>query len=273
VIYVSTHLTESEFRELSSSHIVDDVVHPIRDIFTIGERLEFLRKVKAEAALKSRKPVKMRSRFSSYASAVTKRVFDIILSSALIILTAPLMAVIAVLVKMDSRGPVFHNSYRAGKGYRVFKFYRFRTSKVGAARLLTSLSQVNLFRDHGASFMKACHENSLTELGRFLRRTSLHELPQLVNVLKGDMSLVGNRPLPLHKASSLTSDEFAERFNAPAGITGLWQVSGKEGDHEERIRLDLAYAREHDLWMDIRILWKTPAAVRGKMKRYQRKGL
>ena len=183
------------------------------------------------------------------------------------------MALVALLIRLDSRGPVFHNSYRAGRGYKVFKFYRFRTSKVGAARLVTSLSQVNLFRDNGASFMKACDENSLTPVGRFLRRTSLVELPQLVNVLKGDMSLVGNRPLPLHKASALTSDEFAERFNAPAGITGLWQVSGKEKDGGERIRLDLVYAREHNVWMDAKILWRTPAAVWRKMKKAQRNGL
>jgi lipopolysaccharide/colanic/teichoic acid biosynthesis glycosyltransferase len=87
------------------------------------------------------------------------------------------------------------------------------------------------------------------------------------------MSLVGNRPLPLHKASALTSDEFAGRFNAPAGITGLWQVSGRENDHAERIRLDLVYAREHNIWMDLKILWKTPAAVWRKMKGAQRNGL
>lgn len=259
VLYVSTYLSPREVQEMINAHVVDDIVHPIRDIFTIGERMDFVGQVKKQVA-GGRREVAVTSLLKSWMHAMVKRVADIVISTMLIILLAPLMLVLAILIKMDSSGPIFHNAYRAGKGYTIFKFYRFRTTKVGTARLVTSLSQVNLFRDHGATFLKACDESSVTGIGQWLRRTCLNELPQLFNVWKGDMSMVGNRPLPLNEASQLTNDAFAERFNAPAGITGLWQIH-KDGDPlRDRVQDDLTYARRRSLWLDCMILCRTPAA-------------
>jgi lipopolysaccharide/colanic/teichoic acid biosynthesis glycosyltransferase len=116
----------------------------------------------------------------------------------------------------------------------------------------------------GASFMKISNDPRITKVGTFLRNTSLDELPQLINILKGDMSLVGNRPLPMYEAEKLTNDIAIERFNSPAGLTGLWQISkrGKKDMSEtERIELDVKYSREHSLLLDLLIILKTIPAL------------
>ena len=273
VVYVSTYLTPAEIADMSASHLVDDIVHPIRDIFTIGERLIFLAKVRQGHAAGAGSRRSVSTRVQEHMAAVVKRLADIAVALMLLILLAPLMMLIAVWIKADSRGPVFHNTYRAGRGYRVFKLYRFRTGKVGAARLVSSLSLSARFLDHGASFIKAPHKTGLTAAGKFLGRTGLADLPQLLNVLKGEMSIVGNRPLPLSEASLLTSDASAIRFNAPAGMTGLWQVNRKGHNENQRLRFDLAYARERSLRMDIGILLRSVGAVRTSMAGPYRKGL
>ena len=263
VLYVSTHLSEKESAELSAANAVDDIIHPVRDIFTIGERMEFLAKVKKEASTRTKTHEPQYISVINFLNACIKRSIDILISSILLLVLSPVMAFIAILIKLESCGPVFHNAYRAGKGYRVFKFYRFRTNKVGTARLVNSLSQITVFGNNSAGFINAYMENGLTRLGKFLRLTSLDEIPQLLNVLKGDMSIVGNRPLPLNEAAQLTNDQFAERFNAPAGITGLWQISSE--NEQFRVSLDLEYAREHDLLLDLEILMRTPLAMFRKM--------
>ena len=131
-----------------------------------------------------------------------------------------------------------------------------------ADKKIQDLKDLNLYSKDEKSplFFKIQDDPRVTKVGAFLRKTSLDELPQLFNVLKGDMSIVGNRPLPLYEASSLTTDAWAERFMAPAGITGLWQVSkrGKEDmSNEERILLDIEYARTRNLKGDIIIMLKT----------------
>lgn len=128
------------------------------------------------------------------------------------------------------------------------------------------LAHLNQYKDGSGqcSFLKICNDPRVTKVGQFLRNTSLDELPQLFNVLIGDMSLVGNRPLPIYEASTLTHDEAVERFMAPAGITGLWQVekrSKEEMSANERISLDIEYARKHNFLMDMFILAKTPMAM------------
>jgi lipopolysaccharide/colanic/teichoic acid biosynthesis glycosyltransferase len=264
VIYLTTNLAEADKLELSGNCLVDDIVHPTRDVFTIRERIAFLSKIKSSLS-KGRESVTLESDFSAIDSGMVKRVFDIVVSSMLILVLSPLFLSIALLIKLDSSGPVFYNSYRAGRGFRVFKFFKFRTMKVGADRMVTSLSHLNQYNGKEAQvFFKVNNDPRVTRIGQFLRNTSLDELPQLFNVLKGDMSMVGNRPLPLYEASSLTTNEWAERFVAPAGITGLWQVRKRgqaEMSVEERIGLDIDYAKRCNMLMDLKIILQTPKVL------------
>lgn len=195
-----------------------------------------------------------------------KRMIDLLTASALLVLTFPVFLLVALAVKIESRGPVLYNSYRAGRGYRIFRFFKFRTMKVGADRMMQSIAHLNKYNNfgHAPVFFKADNDPRITRVGKFLRSSGLDELPQLLNVLLGDMSIVGNRPLPLYEASALTSDEWAERFVAPAGITGLWQVSCRaSGGYatSERIEKDLEYARRNNIAMDFTILAKTPVVL------------
>jgi lipopolysaccharide/colanic/teichoic acid biosynthesis glycosyltransferase len=135
-----------------------------------------------------------------------------------------------------------------------------------AESLIENVSHLNQYGEGGkqSSFLKIKNDPRVTKVGKFLRKTSLDELPQMLNVLKGDMSLVGNRPLPLREAESLVTNEYVERFMAPAGITGLWQVTKKEKPNmtaEERIDLDIVYAQKFNLISDLKIMMKTPAAL------------
>jgi len=196
----------------------------------------------------------------------SRRSLDIIISLFLIALLLPLLLVIAIIVKLESKGPVFYISKRAGRGYKIFNFYKFRTMHIGADNQREELEKLNLYslKNSSARFFKIKNDPRITRVGAFLRNTSLDELPQLFNVLKGDMSIVGNRPLPLYEAATLTTNEWAERFMAPAGITGLWQIKKRGRDAmsvEERINLDIDYAKNNDLLKDLWIIAKTPAAL------------
>jgi lipopolysaccharide/colanic/teichoic acid biosynthesis glycosyltransferase len=137
---------------------------------------------------------------------------------------------------------------------------------VNADEKIDTLAHLNQYGSNGkgAKFFKIANDPRITKVGRFLRNSSLDELPQLFNVLIGDMSLVGNRPLPLYEAATLTTNEFVERFMAPAGITGLWQIKkrGKaEMSIDERIGLDISYARKSTLLYDLWIMANTPGAL------------
>lgn len=202
-----------------------------------------------------------------------KRTFDIAVSGMGLLLLSPLLIVIAILVKLESKGPIFYIAKRAGSGYKIFNFYKFRTMRVGADKELQKLAHMNQYGENGGSdqnnvFFKIKDDPRVTRFGRFLRDSSLDEIPQLFNVLKGDMSLVGNRPLPLYEAEKLTKDQIAWRFLAPAGITGLWQVTkrGKEDmSPEERIALDMEYAIKNSFWLDMKILYSTVPALLQKV--------
>lgn len=200
-----------------------------------------------------------------------KRVFDILVSSLLLIFLSPLMLLIALIIKLESKGPIIYKSKRAGYGYKVFDFYKFRSMRTGADKELKDLAKYNQYAQdtEDAIFIKIKNDPRVTRFGQFLRNTSLDELPQLVNVLIGDMSLVGNRPLPLYEADKLTKDGAAWRFLAPAGITGLWQINkrGKaEMSLDERISLDVIYARKYSLQLDLKILFSTLPAMIQKEK-------
>ncbi|SMG41932.1 Sugar transferase involved in LPS biosynthesis (colanic, teichoic acid) [Marivirga sericea] len=199
-----------------------------------------------------------------------KRVFDVLVSGSLLLLASPIMLLISIIIKLESKGPVFYISKRAGVGYKVFNFMKFRSMSVGADQELSKLMHLNQYEnkdDNGANpvFFKIKGDPRITKFGKFLRDSSLDELPQLINVLKGDMSIVGNRPLPLYEAQQLTKDQCALRFMAAAGITGLWQVTkrGKgEMSEEERIALDVDYAKNNSFIKDMKLLLKTfPALV------------
>jgi lipopolysaccharide/colanic/teichoic acid biosynthesis glycosyltransferase len=195
---------------------------------------------------------------------VLKRTFDISVSSFALLLLSPFLLGIALVIKLESSGPVFYAARRAGKNYRVFRFFKFRTMVADADKKLQQLQHLNQYKGADALFNKVSNDPRVTRFGAFLRNTSLDEIPQLLNVLIGDMSLVGNRPLPLYEAAGLTTDEWAQRFLAPAGITGLWQISkrGKKNmSAQERIALDINYSNVHSFGYDIWIMANTPRAL------------
>ncbi len=202
----------------------------------------------------------------SYRIPASKRIFDIVVASFALLFALPILLVVAVLIKFDSKGPIIYKSKRAGSGYKIFNFYKFRSMRVDADQRLAELAKLNQYAANGeeTAFIKIKNDPRITRLGAFLRNTSLDELPQLFNVLKGDMSLVGNRPLPLYEAQMLTSDEWSARFLGPAGITGLWQVNkrgkGEMSDRERR-KLDNFYTKHFSFWMDLKILLKTIPAL------------
>lgn len=193
-----------------------------------------------------------------------KRLFDIVASSSLLLLSAPICLLVALLIKLESKGPIIYRSKRAGQHYRVFDFLKFRSMYMDADQRLEELKKLNQYGEEGAAFVKIKNDPRITRVGRIIRKTSLDELPQLVNVLMGDMSLVGNRPLPLYEAEQLCKEDTAERFSAPAGITGLWQVTKRGKDDmsvAERISLDIEYSRKSSFWFDMKIVLRTVPAM------------
>jgi exopolysaccharide biosynthesis polyprenyl glycosylphosphotransferase len=189
-----------------------------------------------------------------------KRLFDLVVSPSLLIVLSPVMLGIALLIKLDSRGPVLFRQRRVGEGGRLFWMVKFRSMVEGAEQEEIQLLQNTA--DGRLLFAKTPHDSRITRLGRFLRRTSLDELPQLFNVLKGEMSLVGPRP-ELPWLVETYEPWQRKRFAVPQGMTGWWQVSGrmKHGDPRQRVEDDLFYIRNYSLWLDLRILWKTILTV------------
>jgi exopolysaccharide biosynthesis polyprenyl glycosylphosphotransferase len=174
------------------------------------------------------------------------------------LLALPLMLAIAVAVKVDSRGPVFFRQTRVGHGGREFGVYKFRSMVVDADRMLDHLAGHN---DTDGLMFKIRRDPRVTRVGRFLRKWSLDELPQLFNVLLGHMSLVGPRP-PLPTEVARYSGDVRRRLLVKPGMTGLWQVSGRSDlSWEDGIRLDLYYVENWSLAADLSILWKTAGAV------------
>jgi lipopolysaccharide/colanic/teichoic acid biosynthesis glycosyltransferase len=234
--------------------------YPVKDI---ADRLVFLVKFKL---IKPSIDELSKQVESTFRIPPVKRLFDIAFSGILLLLLSPLMLIVALLIALDSRGPIVYKSKRVGSGYKIFDFYKFRSMRPDADKKLAELAALNQYSADGqsATFQKFKNDPRITPIGRFIRKTSIDELPQLFNILKGDMSTVGNRPLPLYEAEMLTSQEWAWRFIAPAGLTGLWQVSrrGKaEMSETERKRLDNFYARHYSLWLDMNILFRTIPAV------------
>lgn len=183
-----------------------------------------------------------------------KRTLDIVLSSIGLICLSPLMAVIAYKIKREDQGPVFYKQVRVGKNGRQFEMYKFRSMIINADQLLDKLKGQN--EVEGAMF-KMKHDPRITNIGHYLREHSLDELPQLVNVLKGDMSLVGPRP-PLPSEVEQYTDYDRQRLYVIPGCTGLWQAT-KRNDvgFDDMVKLDLEYIRHASLSYDLWIIWKT----------------
>lgn len=227
-----------------------------------------------------------------------KRSFDIVFAFCAIIFLSPVLLLTALAIRLESAGPVIYTSQRVGSNYYVFGFLKFRSMFKDADKRLKEYQALNQYQVEAEAsviqsvstdkkavfvgddfhlteeeflarrkklkennFIKLQNDPRITRVGRFIRKYSIDELPQLINILKGDMSIVGNRPLPLYEAEQLTSDEYVERFMAPSGLTGLWQVEkrGTEGilSPEERKQLDIQYARKFSFWLDMKIIFRT----------------
>jgi lipopolysaccharide/colanic/teichoic acid biosynthesis glycosyltransferase len=301
---------EGKIRALEAG--IDDFYDTYVTAKKLDSRISFLRRYKSEI----RSHNGSQRTLSGWNIPLGKRLFDILVASTALLLLSPILLLITLLIKLDSKGPVFYISKRVGTGYQIFNFFKFRSMRVGADQELSNLMHLNQYcnepesddispkitedscieclmseepcspimmvngeeicenqymknmkkaDEQSTTFVKFENDPRVTPLGRFIRKTSLDELPQLINVLKGDMSIVGNRPLPLYEAEKLTTDQWAQRFLAPAGCTGLWQVTrrGKANmSTSERIELDVTYAKEYSFWYDIKIMLKTlPAMV------------
>lgn len=191
-----------------------------------------------------------------------KRTLDIVLSSALLLFLAPVLIGVAIAVKLTSTGPVLFLQDRIGLNKRRFRICKFRTMVPNAEQLMPSLESKN---EVSGPVFKIRNDPRITPLGTFLRRSSIDELPQLFNVLKGDMSLVGPRPLPVRDYEGFSEDWQRRRFSIRPGITCLWQVNGRSGiSFDQWMLLDLKYMDEWSLWLDLKILARTvPAVMRG----------
>jgi lipopolysaccharide/colanic/teichoic acid biosynthesis glycosyltransferase len=235
-----------------------------------------------------------------------KRMFDVVFSLLALLFFSPLILLIAIAIKLESKGPLIYAQQRVGTGYDLFTFYKFRTMVQHAEKQIGKLEGLNEYLNnlrkegelneieecpdckrlgHACSpllymdgieicenhylrlrksqllqkvFFKVKDDPRITKVGKIIRQFHFDEIPQFYNVLKGDMSVVGNRPLPLYEAEHLTTDEWAYRFMAPAGITGLWQIHASElHNPEERIALDNQYAMIANPWTDFKIIAKT----------------
>lgn len=196
-----------------------------------------------------------------------KRCFDLCFSMTLLFLLFPVYLLIAIFIKLDSPGPVFFKQERIGLDGRKFKMWKFRTMVVNAEKLQTTLEKKNEIKD-GVLF-KIKDDPRITQIGKFLRRYSLDELPQLFNVILGEMSLVGPRPLPTRDVEKFKTKHFIRQEVLP-GITGLWQISGRSNidDFEDVVKLDIAYIEKWSLWLDLKILLKTVRVVFEKTGAY-----
>jgi exopolysaccharide biosynthesis polyprenyl glycosylphosphotransferase len=194
---------------------------------------------------------------------VAKRIMDLIFSTALLILFAPLFIVVAILIKWNTTGSVFFLQDRVGLNKRVFKIIKFRTMVENAEELLPSFEHLNEM--NGATF-KIRDDPRLTRVGGILRKNSIDELPQLINILKGDMSLVGPRPLPLRDYRGFDAEWQKRRFSVKPGLTCLWQINGRSNiDFSKWMELDMEYIDHWSLWLDCKILLKTiPAVIMGR---------
>mgnify|MGYP001435287424 FL=1 len=183
-----------------------------------------------------------------------KRLIDIICSFVGILVLSPLFIIIAIIIKFTSKGPVFFSQKRVGRNGKEFDMYKFRSMVVNAEELKEKLAAQN---EMSGPMFKMKDDPRVTKVGKFIRKTSIDELPQLWNILKGDMSLVGPRP-SLPKEVAQFDDWMYKRLEVKPGLTCYWQVSGRNNiDFEDWMKLDVRYVEEKNLWIDIKLIYKT----------------
>jgi exopolysaccharide biosynthesis polyprenyl glycosylphosphotransferase len=191
--------------------------------------------------------------------ALVKRIQDFAMSLALLVILSPLFLLISMLIKLTSSGPVFFLQERVGRNKRRFHIFKFRTMVPDAEKMMAELEALN---ELSGPVFKIKNDPRLTPIGRFLRRSSLDELPQLLNVLLGDMSLVGPRPMAVRDFEGFSEDWQRRRFSVPPGITCLWQINGRSSiPFQQWMEMDMQYIAEWSLWLDLKILARTIPAV------------
>lgn len=320
--FILLHYKEDEsIRQKALEAHVDDLYFKPINPDNVIKRIRVLNDYKILKTKENTRPV---SNLPQYKMPVAKRIFDILSAGLTLLILSPLLIIVMITIKLESKGKVYYFSKRVGTGYQIFDFYKFRSMYTGADAKLKELEHLNQYSqdkenteaednnetteeaenycpecdrlghpcspiliidgkeicenlylerkkaEQSSTFKKLKNDPRVTKVGHIIRNTSIDELPQLINVLKGDMSIVGNRPLPLYEAEQLTSDYWSERFLAPAGLTGLWQVElrGRKGDmsEEERKKLDNTYARNFSFWGDIKLILRTIPALLQKEK-------
>lgn len=191
---------------------------------------------------------------------VIKRLIDVVCSFLGVLVLSPLFIIIAIIIKMTSKGPVFFSQKRVGKNGKEFDMYKFRSMVVNAEELKEKLAAKN---EMSGPMFKMKDDPRVTKVGKFIRKTSIDELPQLWNILKGDMSLVGPRP-SLPKEVAQFEDWMYKRLEVKPGLTCYWQVSGRNNiDFEDWMKLDIKYVDERNLWIDIKLIFKTVGVLFG----------
>lgn len=306
---------EESFKTAFRSGVDDFYVLPLASVEGFADRVRFLVNFKIQTIVQEEQKPETVEKLKM---PVSKRIFDIVVASSALFFLSPLLILIILAIKLESKGKFYYTSKRFGS--HMFDFYKLRSMRTGSESELEELAknknqyatetrssdidfsivcpkcaalpegeycspilhlgnsricdteytrQKKAIKKSKSTFVKISNDPRVTRVGKFIRNTSIDELPQLINVLKRDMSIVGNRPLPLYEAEILTKDNLAKRFNAPAGITGLWQVElrGKGGvmSEEERNRLDNEYAdhfgENYSFWYDLKIILRTIPAL------------
>jgi lipopolysaccharide/colanic/teichoic acid biosynthesis glycosyltransferase len=307
------------YKEAFNKHIDDFFVIPLHSAESLVGRIEYLKEYRQKIVPIETEPEQEPEPEITYHMPLSKRIFDIVLATGALIALSPLLLIVAIAIRLESKGKVYYTSRRVGR--EPFDFYKLRSMRVGADADLAKLAKdknqyASASKQSEIDFEKACPKCSelegnktcspiihigqhsiceywygiqkkeidksksafikivndprITKVGKFIRNTSIDELPQLINVIKGDMSIVGNRPLPVYEAEQITKGDMSRRFLAPAGITGLWQVElrGKGGDmsEDERKRLDNVYSdhfigNNYSFWYDFKLILRTFKAL------------
>ncbi len=268
LILISNKVTYEKLHYLHLLKIgVDDIYSRQVTWHEIEKRIQFLIKYKKEIIFLKEDYKFAHRHDDTFKISNAKRIFDVVISLLIILSFSPVYITIAILIKLESpKGPIIYRSKRVGANYQIFDFLKFRSMVIDFDKKLEKIAHLNQYRNSNQSkdaFIKLRDDPRVTRIGKFLRKTSLDELPQMFNVLRGDMSIVGNRPLPLYEANQMTKDYWAGRFLAPAGLTGLWQSHPEKEHltHEERNELDLIYTYENSFKLDLIIIFKTLPAM------------